>query len=273
MAYKFQDQENSEDIFSFRSALEDFMCVVFLLDRNIAVVAAIHAIAPEIALETSPSPDYIPTSPDFEMQPYNGSCINCCADRSFVSTAFSSLIDITPSALENKYDVELADGKIVRVDTIIRGCTLNSLDHPLNIDLMLVELGSFNVIIGMDWLLRYHAVIVCDEKIIRITYGDEILIKGCHVFLAHITEKKPKDKSKDKRVEDVPTVRDFPEVFPEDLPGLLPTRQVEFQINLVPSAAPVALAPYRLAPSEMKELSDQLQELSNKGFIRPSSSP
>ncbi|GKA73979.1 hypothetical protein Tco_0780281, partial [Tanacetum coccineum] len=78
-------------------------------------------------------------------------------------------------------------------------------------------------------------------------------------------------KSKKKRLEDVPIVQDFPEVFPEDLPGLPPTRQVEFQIDLVPGAAPVARAPYRLAPSEMKELSEQLKELSDKGFIRPSS--
>ncbi|GKE40997.1 hypothetical protein Tco_1464402, partial [Tanacetum coccineum] len=76
-----------------------------------------------------------------------------------------------------------------------------------------------------------------------------------------------------KRLEDVPIVRDFPKVFPEDLPGIPPVRQVEFQIDLAPGAALVARAPYRLAPSEMKELSDQLQELSKKGFIRPSSSP
>ncbi|GJX61462.1 putative reverse transcriptase domain-containing protein [Tanacetum coccineum] len=124
------------------------------------------------------------------------------ADRSFISTAFSSLINIAPTLLENCYDVELADGKLVRIDTIIRGCTLNLLDHPFNIDLMPVELGSFDVIIG-----------------------------------------------------------------------LLPTRLVEFQIHLIPGAAPVGRAPYRLAPSEMKELSEQLQELSDKGFIRPSSSP
>ncbi|GKE36495.1 putative reverse transcriptase domain-containing protein [Tanacetum coccineum] len=85
--------------------------------------------------------------------------------------------------------------------------------------------------------------------------------------------KKVEDKSKEKRLEDVPIVRDFPKVFLEDLPGIPPARQVEFQIDLVPGAAPVARAPYRLAPSEMKELSDQLQKLSNKGFIRPSSSP
>ncbi|GKC53910.1 putative reverse transcriptase domain-containing protein [Tanacetum coccineum] len=101
------------------------------------------------------------------------------ADRSFISTAFSSLIDIAPTPLENSYDVQLADGKIVRVDTIIRGCTLNFLNHPFNIDLMPVELGNFDLIIGMDWLRKYHAVIVCDEKLIRIPYGNESLIFHC----------------------------------------------------------------------------------------------
>ncbi|GJY96931.1 putative reverse transcriptase domain-containing protein [Tanacetum coccineum] len=90
-------------------------------------------------------------------------------------TAFSSLINIAPTPLENFYDVELADGKLVEIDTIIRGCTLNFLDHPFNIDLMPVELGSFDVIIGMDWLRRCHAVIVCDEKLVQIPYGNETL--------------------------------------------------------------------------------------------------
>ncbi|GKA55160.1 putative reverse transcriptase domain-containing protein [Tanacetum coccineum] len=165
---------------------------------------------------------------------------------------------------------------------------------------MPVELGSFDAIIGMDWLAKYQAIIVCAEKIVRIPWGNETLIvhgdgsnrghearlhiisyskiqeymlKGCPVFLAHVTTKEVEDKSEKKRLEDVPIVRDFPEVFPEDLPGLPPTRQVEFQIDLIPGAAPVARAPYRLAPSEMKELSEQLKELSDKGFIRPSSSP
>nr|GEU96315.1 putative reverse transcriptase domain-containing protein [Tanacetum cinerariifolium] len=117
------------------------------------------------------------------------------SNRSFVSTTFSSLIDIIPTALDHDCDVELADRKIIGVNTIIRGYTLNFLNHPFNIDLMRVELGSFDVII------------------------------------------------------------------------------VEFQIDLIPGAAPVARAPYRLAPSEMKELSDQLQELFDKGFIRPCPSP
>nr|GEZ40052.1 hypothetical protein [Tanacetum cinerariifolium] len=134
--------------------------------------------------------------------------------------------------------------------------------HPFNIDLMPVELGSFDVIIGMDWLAKYHALIICDEKVVCIPYGDE-------VYLAQVTSKKAEDKSKEKRLEDVPIVREFSEVFSEDLPRLPPARQVEFQIDLVPGAAPVAWAPYRLAPAEMQELSTQLQELSDKGFIRP----
>ncbi|GJW16876.1 putative reverse transcriptase domain-containing protein [Tanacetum coccineum] len=222
------------------------------------------------------------------------------ADRSFVSTVFSSQIDIASTVLDHDYAVELADGRIISVNTIIRSCTLNFLNHPFNIDLMPVEMGSFDVIIGMDWLSRCQAIIVCADKIVRIPWGRKTLIfhgngsnrehetrlniisctktqkymlKGCQVFLAHVTTKEAEDKSEKKRLDNVPIIRDFPEVFPEDLSGLPPTRQVEFQIDLIPGAAPVARAPYRLAPSEMKELSEQLKELSDKGFIRPSSSP
>ncbi|GJZ93129.1 putative reverse transcriptase domain-containing protein [Tanacetum coccineum] len=168
------------------------------------------------------------------------------ADKSFVSTTFSSLLNIIPTTLDHGYDVELADGNIIGVNTIIQGCTLNFLNHPFNIDLMLVELSSFDAIIGMDWLTKYHVVIVCDEKIVRIPFGNEILIvrgnrsnnenesrlniisctktqkyllKGCHVFLAHITAKKAEDKSEEKQLEDVPIVRDFPKVFRKDLPA------------------------------------------------------
>nr|GEU64094.1 putative reverse transcriptase domain-containing protein [Tanacetum cinerariifolium] len=168
------------------------------------------------------------------------------ADRSFISTAFSSLIDIIPTTLDHGYDVELADGRIIWVNTLIRGCTLNFLNHPFNIDLMPIEMGSFDVIIGMDWLVKYHFVIVCDEKLVRVPFGDEILnfhgdgsnnghesrlniisctktqrylLKGCPIFLAHVTTKEAEDKTKEKRLKDVPIVQDFPEVFPEDLPG------------------------------------------------------
>nr|GFC63990.1 putative reverse transcriptase domain-containing protein [Tanacetum cinerariifolium] len=140
---------------------------------------------------------------------------------------FSALLNVAPSTLDTSYAVELADGRIPETNIVLRGCTLGLLGRPFDIDLMTVELGSFDVIIGMDWL----------------------------------------------RLEDVPIVREFSEVFLEDLPGLPPARQVKFQINLVPGAAPVARASYRLAPAEMQELCTQSQELSDKGFIRPSSLP
>nr|GEW59174.1 hypothetical protein [Tanacetum cinerariifolium] len=106
---------------------------------------------------------------------YASILFDTCADRSFISIAFSSLVNIDPTLLGSSYDVELADGKIVGIDTIIRGYTLNFLNHPFNIDLMPVELSSFDVIIGMDWLRRCHAVIVCDEKLVQIPYGNETL--------------------------------------------------------------------------------------------------
>ncbi|GJU72905.1 putative reverse transcriptase domain-containing protein [Tanacetum coccineum] len=222
------------------------------------------------------------------------------ADRSFVPTTFSILLDVVPSTLDVSYAVELADGRIVETYTLLRGCTLGLLGHPFNIDLMPVKQEIFDVIIGMDWLSRYHAVIICDKKVVCISHANKMLEiqgdgcisgeklrlsiisctktqkyiqKGCQVFLAQVMEKKAEDKSEEKRLEDVSTIRDFPEVFPKDLTGLPPMRQVEFQIDLVPGAAPVARSLYRLAPSEMQELSAQLKELSNKGFIRPSSSP
>ncbi|GJY26687.1 putative reverse transcriptase domain-containing protein [Tanacetum coccineum] len=224
----------------------------------------------------------------------------CPSAPSAIFIIMARVLRSATSATRNSYDVELADGKIVGVDTIMMGCTLNFLNHPFNIDLMPVELGSFDIIIGMDWLRRCHAVIVCDEKLVRIPYENETLVfhgnesnngresrltiilcsksqeymaKGCQVFLAHISAKKEEDKSEGKQLKDVPIVRDFLEVFPEDLPGLPPARPVEFQIDLISGAAPVARAPYRLAPYEIKELSEQLQELFDKRFIRASSSP
>ncbi|GKA76697.1 putative reverse transcriptase domain-containing protein [Tanacetum coccineum] len=169
------------------------------------------------------------------------------------------------------YSVELAVERTSETNTMLRGCTLGLIGHPFNIDLMP------DVIIDIDWLASHHAVMVCGEKIVRIPYGDEVLIvqddrigkgkksklsiisctktqkyikKGCLIFLAQVMKKKTKDKSEEKRPEDVPTIRDFLKVFPEDLPGLPPI----------------------LAPSELQELSTQLQELSDRG-IRPSLSP
>nr|XP_043616311.1 uncharacterized protein LOC122588258 [Erigeron canadensis] len=186
------------------------------------------------------------------------------ADKSFVSKEFSLTFDISPTALDKKYIIELADGKLLKTNKIFKGCTLNLADHLFEIDLMPVELGSFDIIIGMDWLVKHHAEIVCYEKVVRIPLTNDNIItirgekssiklniisfikaqkclrKGYYAILAHVKEK----KSEEKRVEDVPIVREYPEVFPEDLPGLPPSRQVEFRIDLVPEAKPVARAPY-----------------------------
>nr|GEV49571.1 hypothetical protein [Tanacetum cinerariifolium] len=139
------------------------------------------------------------------------------ADRSFASTAYSSQFDIAPTVLDHDYAVELADGRIVGVNTVIHSCTLNFLNHPFNIDLMSVKMGSFDVIVGMDWLSRYQAVIVCADKIVRIPWDAKS-------FLAHVTMKEAEGKSVKKKLENVPMVWDFPEVFPEDLPSLPLTR-------------------------------------------------
>ncbi|GJZ92586.1 putative reverse transcriptase domain-containing protein, partial [Tanacetum coccineum] len=179
------------------------------------------------------------------------------ADRSFIFTAFSSLIDIVLTLLDNSYDVELADKKIVRIDTIIRGCTLNFLDHPFNIDLMSVELGSFDVIIGMDWLRRCHTVIVYDEKLVRVPYGNETLT-------FHGNKSNSRRESR-LTVISCSKAQEYMAKGCQELPSLPSARPVEFQIDLIPGVAPVAQAPYRLAPSKMKELSEQLQELSDKG--------
>ncbi|GKA16540.1 putative reverse transcriptase domain-containing protein [Tanacetum coccineum] len=143
--------------------------------------------------------------------------------------------------MDVSYAVKLADGRVSETNTVLRGYTLGLLGHPFNIDLMPVELGSFDVIIGMDWLANHHAVIVCDEKIVRIPYGDEVLIVQC--------DRNGKGKKSKLRIISCTKTQKY--IKKEELPRLPPTRQLEFQIDLVPSAAPVARAPYRLAPSEL----------------------
>ncbi|GJR33096.1 putative reverse transcriptase domain-containing protein [Tanacetum coccineum] len=189
------------------------------------------------------------------------------SDKSFVNTSFSHLIDINLVRLDTSYEVELADGRVVSTNTILRGCTLNLLNYLFKIDFMPIELGTFDVVIRMDWLVDQDAVIVCGKKVVHIPIKNKTFLvkgdrgmsrlkiiscikaskyneRGHQLFVAHVTEKEPKEKC----LEDVPVIQDFPEVFPDDLSGLPPPRQVEFKIELIPGAAPT-------------------------GFIRPSSSP
>ncbi|GJS36295.1 putative reverse transcriptase domain-containing protein [Tanacetum coccineum] len=157
------------------------------------------------------------------------------ADKSFVSISLASMLNIPPITIDTFYNIEMADGNLVSTNTIIQGATLTLLNQPFEIDLMPIKLGSFDVVIGMDWLSKYHARIICDEKVIHIPINGETLI-------IRVMEK----KSDEKLLEDILVVREFPEVFPKNLPGLPPVFQ---------------------------ELSNQLQELADRGFIRPSTSP
>nr|GEW58215.1 hypothetical protein [Tanacetum cinerariifolium] len=170
-----------------------------------------------------------------------------------------NIIDIEPVELDTSYEVELANGKVVSTNNVLIGCTLNLLNRSFPIDLMVIELGSFDIIIRMDWLSRYDAAILCEEKKAR-----KYIENGCELFLAQVTKK----ESKLKRLEDVPIIQDFLEVFLKELPGLSPPRQVEFHIDLIPGAVPVMRAPCRLAPSEMKELSEQLKDVYSKIDLR-----
>ncbi|GKA94648.1 reverse transcriptase domain-containing protein [Tanacetum coccineum] len=169
------------------------------------------------------------------------------ADKSFVSISLASMLNIPPITIDTFYNIEMADGNLVSTNTVIQGATLTLLNQPFEIDLMPIKLGSFDVVIGMDWLSKYHARIICDEKVVHIPINGETLI-------IRVMEK----KSDEKRLEDIPVVKEFLEIFPEDLPSLPSVRQVEFQIDLIPGITLVARAPYRLAPLEMQELSNQL---------------
>nr|GEY46251.1 reverse transcriptase domain-containing protein [Tanacetum cinerariifolium] len=186
------------------------------------------------------------------------------ADKSFVSISFTSMLNIPSITLDTTDNIEMAAGNLISTNTIIQGCTLTLLNQTFEIDLMPIKLDSFDVVIGKDWLSKYHAKIICDEKVVHIPIEDETLIiqgnqsrtrlslisciktekyifKGCQVFIAQVMEK----KSDEKRLENIPVVREFFDVFPEELPGLPLVRQVDFQVELIPGAAPVARAPLK----------------------------
>nr|GEX64811.1 putative reverse transcriptase domain-containing protein [Tanacetum cinerariifolium] len=148
------------------------------------------------------------------------------SDKSFVSISLASMLNILPITIDTIYDTEMTDGNLVSTNTVIQGCTLSLLKQPFKIDLMPIILGSFDVIIGMDWLSKYHAKILCDEKFVQIPINAQVMEK----------------KSNEKRLEDIPVVREFLEVFPEDLSGLPPDHQIEFQIDLILGAAPTKVS-------------------------------
>ncbi|GKA27231.1 putative reverse transcriptase domain-containing protein [Tanacetum coccineum] len=195
------------------------------------------------------------------------------ADYSFVSTTFIPLLGLEPSELSFKYEIEIDSRQLVEIDKVIKGCKLEIEGHVFDIDLIPFRHGSFNVITSIDWLSNYKAKIICHEKVVRIPLPNGKVLRA----LRERPEEKARflmgAKASDKKQKEIVVVSNFPKVFPDDLSGLPPIREIEFRIELIPRATPVAKSPYRLAPSELEELSGQLKELQDKGFIRPSSWP
>nr|GEU89472.1 hypothetical protein [Tanacetum cinerariifolium] len=187
------------------------------------------------------------------------------ADYSFVSTTFIPLLGIEPSELGFRYEIEIASGQLVEIDKVIKGCKLDVFD----IDLIPFGHGSFDVIIGMNWFSNYKAEIICHKRVVNIPLPDGNVLR----VLGERSEEKVRFFIGVKKQEEIIMVRDFPKVCLDDLSGLPPIQEIKLQIELIPRATSVTKSPYRLAPSELEELSGQLKELQDKGFIRPSSSP
>ena len=223
--------------------------------------------------------------------------VNACvlvdsgATRSFISERLLTKLRLEPQRLKEEMMIEIANQEVIPVNQVCPSCTIEIQGRLFEADLIPFRLGEFDVILGMDWLARYEAQINCKTKRVSLKANDNkritlrgqkqnrklltmaqvtrMLRQGCQAYLAHVVDtEKPTPK-----LEEIPVVNEFVDVFPEELPGLPPDREVEFTIELAPGTAPVSKAPYRMAPVEMKELAIQLQDLLDKGVIRPSVSP
>ncbi|GKE24358.1 putative reverse transcriptase domain-containing protein, partial [Tanacetum coccineum] len=177
------------------------------------------------------------------------------ADFSFISTEFTPLLNVRPSIMNPGYVIEVVDGKKVEVDRIIRDCKLELGGSLFSINLIPLGHGSFDVIVGMDWLSQHKAVIVCHEKVVEIPVEDGRILRVHGELVVGITKALKSAKEDEPKLSDISVVCEFEDVFLEDLSGLPPQRQVEFCIDLVPGVTPVTKSPYRLAPSKMQELS------------------
>ncbi|GJW60006.1 hypothetical protein Tco_0109341 [Tanacetum coccineum] len=248
--YKFQDQENSEDISSFGSALEDFICVVFIPDRNIDCRAVPRNVNPVSArnpvaargacFEWGNQQNQVVAVNVGQGHGNNG---NQARGKAFMLGAEEAREDpnivmgIEPSDLGFRYEIEIASGHLVEIDKVMRGGRLEIEGHIFDIDL--IPFGK-----GIRIPLR-------NGEVLRVI-GERPDKRMRHLMSA---------KANEPKLEEIVVVRDFSEVFLDDLSGLPPVREIEFWIELIPGAMPVAKSPYRLAPSEMEELSEQLKEL------------
>ncbi|XP_055959732.1 uncharacterized protein LOC126656815 [Mercurialis annua] len=215
------------------------------------------------------------------------------ATHSFVSTCFAAKLGVTPTSLSEPLSVSTPLSDCVVVDVVYPSCSVVIHGRDLRADLVVLDVLSFDVILGMDWLARHYASIDCRGKSVEFRIpGDlpfsfqgekaetpknlisaikakRMMSKGCQAFLAVVRDMDAEVDS----MNTVPIVNEFTDVFPEELPGLPPDRDIEFCIDVVPGTGPISIPPYRMAPAELKELKEQLQELLDSGFIRPSTSP
>ncbi|XP_073049478.1 uncharacterized protein [Primulina eburnea] len=220
--------------------------------------------------------------------------IDTGATHSFMSEVFMHSISVEPTVMSLHFNIVWPSGDEICPTNIIEACPVQLGVRLLFADLIVIPMVAFDVILGMDWLSSYRAVIDCVGKIMNFLADDHdsdvfvglrssmgILIiscfqannflhKGCMGFLASVVDVQ---KESNLQLQDLDVVQDYPDVFANDVPGLPPDREVEIVIDLIPRTSPISKAPYRMAPTEMKELKTQLQELLDKGFIRPSSSP
>ncbi|KAH0709366.1 hypothetical protein KY284_010793 [Solanum tuberosum] len=212
---------------------------------------------------------------------------------SYVSSSFATGLDLHCDLLDMPIRVSTPVGESVIVEKVYRSCLVTFVGSNTCVDLIILEMVDFGVILGMTWLSPNFAILDCNSKTVTLAKpgidplvweGDYIptpvciilflrakrlVSKGCLAFLAHLRD----DTSKVPSIESISIVREFAVVFPADLPGMPPDRDIDFCIDLEPGTRPIFVPPYRLASAELRELKDQLQELLGKGFIRPSASP
>ncbi|KAL0551618.1 hypothetical protein IC582_010707 [Cucumis melo] len=215
------------------------------------------------------------------------------SSHSFISSAFVSHARLEVEPLHHVLSVSTPSGECMLSKEKVKACQIEIAGHVIEVTLIVLDMLDFDVILGMDWLAANHASIDCSRKevtfnppslasfkfkgggskslpqVISAIRASKLLSQGTWGILASVVDTREADVS----LSSEPVVRDYPDVFPEELPGLPPHREVEFAIELEPGTVPISRTPYRMAPAELKELKVQLQELLDKGFIRPSVSP
>ncbi|TYK11561.1 DNA/RNA polymerases superfamily protein [Cucumis melo var. makuwa] len=179
------------------------------------------------------------------------------SSHSFISSAFVLHARLEVEPLHHVLSVSTPSGECMFSKEKVKACQIEIASHVIEVMLLVLDMLDFDVILGMDWLAANHASIDCSRK------------EGTWSILASVVDTREVDVS----LSSEPVVRDYPDVFLEELPGLPPHRDVEFAIELEPGTVPISRAPHIMAPVELKELKVQLQELLDKGFIRPSVSP